>query len=140
MSKLDKSVLPFSEHSGTPEKGAVDIHPDTDKDFLLDTALNAYPEIWADYAASYIQQNPDFLKEYGLIMPGSEDDDFDAFEILAMQIATRRDALQGLKEAFIQNGQSENIIADLLQHPVMQHRIQAGEPFPISENRSYDAA
>lgn len=139
MGSLEGKTLPFAKHSAgeTP----VQIHPDTDREFLLDTALNAFPDVWQPYLETYLEDHPEFITEHGLVMPSCPDDeDFDAIEILTMQVVSRRDVVQALKEAFIKNGQSEGIIRDVVKHPMMQNRIQYGEVFPICENRGFDAA
>lgn len=139
MGNLEGKTLPFAKHSGgeTP----LPIHHDTDREFLLDTALNAFPDVWQPFLENYLEDHPEFITEHGLVMPSSpDDDDFDAFEILTMQIVARRDVMQALKEAFINNGQSKGIIRDVVKHPMMQNRIRFGETFPSSGSISFEAA
>lgn len=138
MSKLDDKFLPFQSCVGNPEDGFITVDK-KEQAFLLDTAFNAFPETWQDIASDYIERNPEFLDNHGLVMPQSDEDDFDPMEILIMQIITRRDVLKDLRESLTQEGHNHSILENLLKHPTMQNRIRSGETFPQSNPHAFDA-
>ena len=129
MPNLYDKVLPFNATSIADNRQV-----NADQNFLLDTAFNAFPDTWSNYAQEYIISNPEYLIRHSLVLPScAEDEDFDAWEMLTMQIMSKRDAVHEIQAILINQGYAEAIIDRLREEPVFQSRIKAGEVFPQKE-------
>lgn len=140
MSKLEKGQIPFADAAQRTIDNSIDIS-DLNSKYLIDTAFHSFPETWRDEAFDLVSQNKDgFMQQYGIMIPKSveDDPDFDAADILAMNIACNRYALETVKNNL--SDHYDVIIDRLVELPVMKMRIQSGEFNSVSEETSYDIA
>jgi len=139
VSKLNISQLPFNEDTTEHEESALDLSA-LDKQALINTALQCFPETWKDEAFNLVWQNKEVFSRYGISIPKSADNDpdFDVAEILTMQIVCNRYALDSIRRDL--ENHSEVIIERLIELPIMKMRIQNGEFDAVADEMDYGIA
>lgn len=139
MSTLNIGQLPFYEAAAEHKATSRNLSG-LDKQALIDTALQCFPETWKQEALNIVLQNKETFSRHGILISKSADDDpdFDAAEILAMQIVCNRYALGSIKQSLANH--AEKIIERLVELPIMRMRIQNGEFDTVSSEMEYNIA
>lgn len=129
MSGLDKPILPFQD-AASGQASPLSGREHLNTDLLLETAMKAYPQCWVPSLKALCEDKPEFLSsfmsEFGLVASQSQEDDFDGFDILVMQMATRLDVINAMQEKLVAEGYAGQILDSLEKQPMWQYLIETG--------------